>query len=321
MFKDDDQALLRKVFHPSLSDRRKEGDLFVPPDASYSYVHKLRALVKDEDGVRERRKEAFFRHDFVMGNPGTLFPHSWTPTFEIARGRAPLPEGRPQGCLIPRPEYKTQGILFEHLRTSAPTFDKSTEEGLRFRIYRLGSLEVRTTKESEGEEVIGAVFSIRDQAPKTNASKAKSIEDKEKITKATEYVERTFVFGNDASGLKRRFYLVLETEKGNKIVTERLSDGQLSWVGNPDDLEDRNSLAKLTRSEAVTTGVTVRDMMTCRGKLAEGAALGAALSSKRYVQAAFLRVVGSKRSGRPTSLKDISWIGDRYMVKGKEDNI
>lgn len=274
--------------------------------------------MKEEEAVRERRMEAFCRQDFVMGNPGTFFPHSWTPTFEIARGRAPLSEWRPQGSLIPRPEYKTQGaMLCEHLRTSAPIFDKSTEEGLRFRIYRLGSLEVRTTQESGGEEVIGAVFSIRNQAPKTNASKAKSIEDKEKIIKATEYVERTFVFGNDAIGLKRRFYLVLETEKENKIVTERLNDGQLSWIGNPDDLEDRNSLAKQTRSEEVTSGVIVRDMKNCRAQLAEGAAL----SSKRYVQATFLRAVGSRRSGRPTSLQDISWNGNHYVAKIKDDKI
>jgi len=255
--------------------------------------------------VRERRKQAFFAQDFVMGNPGTLFPHSWTPTFEIARGREPVPEGRPQGALISRPEFKAQApALLEQLKASGPVFDKTSEEGLRFRIYRIGSLEVRTTKDSEGEEVIGAVFSIRNQAPKTNVSKANAIEDTEKISKVTEYVERTFIFGAAAASLKRRFYLVLETEKGNKIITERLSDGQLSWVGNPDDLEDRNSLAKLTRSETCSTGVVVRDMMACRTKLAESAVP----SSKRYVQATFLRAAGSKSSGRPTSYRDMSWL-------------
>jgi hypothetical protein len=301
LFKDEDRELLRKVFHPTLSDRRKEGDLFVPPDASYSYVHKLRSLVKEEDWVRESRKNAFFAHTFAMGNPGTLFPHSWTPSFEIARGQQPAPDKQLQGILIPRPEYKGQAAaLLEHVRSSAPVFDKSAEDGLRFRIYRLGSLEVRTTKESGGDEIIGAVFSIRNQAPRTNASKAKDIDDKEKITKVTEYVERLFVPGMDSSKLHRRYYLVLETEKQNKIVTERLSDGKLSWVGNPDDLEDRSSLAKLTRSDPVSTGVTVRDMITCRTKLSESGAP----SSKRYVQAAFLRAAGTKRGFRSAAFKD-----------------
>merc|ERR1719454_1493422 len=139
MFKDEDQELLRKLFHPKLSDRRSEGDLFVPPDASYSYVHKLRCLVKEEDAVRENRKYAFFSKSFSMGSPGTLFPHSWTESFEIARGQDPAPEARLQGSLIPRPEYKGQAPqLLEHLRASAPVFDKCTEEGLCWRIYRLG---------------------------------------------------------------------------------------------------------------------------------------------------------------------------------------
>jgi len=75
-FKEDDQALLQKVFFPTLSDRRNEGDLFVPPDVSFSYVQQLRTLVNDEDVVRKCREEAFFSQDFVMGNPGPLFPHS-----------------------------------------------------------------------------------------------------------------------------------------------------------------------------------------------------------------------------------------------------
>jgi len=300
-FKEEDQSLLRKVFNSSLSDRRTDGDLFVPPDASYSYVHKLRALVKEEDAVRERRKQVFCAQTFVMGNPGPLFPHSWTPSFEIARGKEPVKEGRPQGNLISRPEYKGQeALLLEQLKSSGAVFDKTTEEGLRFRIYRLGSLEVRTTRESGADEVIEVVYSIRNQAHKT-AAKSNTITEQEKVKKVTEYVERAFVPGADVKSLLRRYYLVLETETGSNIVTERLCDGQLSWIANPEDLEDRNSLAKLTRCETVSTGVTVRDMMTCRAKLAEGAAP----SSKRYVQATFIRAAGSKRSNHP-SYRDIS---------------
>merc|ERR1711937_761224 len=60
LLKEDDRSLLRSVFHPALSDRRQEGDLFMPPSARHAYVQKLRALVKDEQCVRSKREEAFF---------------------------------------------------------------------------------------------------------------------------------------------------------------------------------------------------------------------------------------------------------------------
>lgn len=302
IFKADDKALLEKVFDPALSDRRSEGDLFVPPDASFSYVQKLRSLVKEEQAVRQRRKEHFLDQAFIVDKPGPLFPHSWTPNFEIARGRKSVQEIRPVGTLTSRPEYKSQAAVLEQvLKASAPVFDKTTEEGLRYRIYRLGSLEVRTTQELKESEVVGAVFSIRNQAPNSASAKAK-IGDQEKITKVTEYVERAFVPGADSTGLRRRFYIMMETDQGHKIVTERLNDGKFSWVSNPEALEDRNSLAKVTRQETVTTGVIVRDMKACQTKLTEE---GATPSSKRYAQALFTRAVGAKRSSRSTSLRSI----------------
>jgi len=67
--------------------------------------------------------------------------------------------------LIARPEYKGHAaeLLEGVLRTSAPIFDKSTEDGMHFRIYRLGSLEVRTAQELGSEEVVGAVYSVYSQ--------------------------------------------------------------------------------------------------------------------------------------------------------------
>merc|ERR1712070_725671 len=55
IFKAEDKELLKDIFHPNLTDRRSEGDLFAPPDASSTYVTKLRALVKEEGLVRQRR--------------------------------------------------------------------------------------------------------------------------------------------------------------------------------------------------------------------------------------------------------------------------
>jgi hypothetical protein len=293
VFKEADQALLVKVFYPALSDRRSEGSLFVPPDASHSYVEHLRSLVKEEDMIREWREEAFFGEDFMMDSPGTLFPHSWTPSFEVARGPESMPEGRAQGSLVPRPEYMNQAMLLEQLKTSAPVFDKSAEDGRRFRVYRIGSLEIRTTQEHERDEVVGAVFSV--QLPKATTSTPDVIDEREQLTKILEYVEHA---GAKTKGVSRRYYLLLETEKGNKIVTERLSNGRSSWVFNPADLDDRCSLAKLTRSETCTSSVSIRDMMNCRAKLADG---NAALSSKRFVQAMLLRAVGSARGVWPSN--------------------
>jgi len=149
----EDKALLKNVFNPALTDRRNEGDLFVPPSTSASYLKKLRALVKEEETLRARRKEVFLSTEFAVNQPGCLFPHSWVPSIEIA-------ESKSQGKLELCPEYKSlASTLAPRLKASKPTFDKTTEEGTQFRIYALGSLEVRTTQEFDGDEVIGAVFS------------------------------------------------------------------------------------------------------------------------------------------------------------------
>merc|ERR1712187_388570 len=42
LFKDEDKSLLEAIFNPCLSDRREEGDRFVPPDSSMKYVENLR---------------------------------------------------------------------------------------------------------------------------------------------------------------------------------------------------------------------------------------------------------------------------------------
>eukprot|EP00439_Symbiodinium_sp_Y106_P007134 s1099_g1.t1 len=56
------------------------------------------------------------------------------------------------------------------------------------------------------------------------------------------------------------FYIVLETEKKNRIVTEALGAGALSWVQNPHNLEDRNSLAKLLFTVDCKDEVYARDV-------------------------------------------------------------
>ena len=98
------------------------------------------------------------------------------------------------------------------LKTSSPVFDKSTEEGLRFRIYRMGSLEVRTTQDAGCDEAVGAVFSIRSttSASWRDNGQRQAISTQERVVHATEFVERTFMH-SETPGALRRYYLVLET--------------------------------------------------------------------------------------------------------------
>eukprot|EP00438_Fugacium_kawagutii_P028718 Skav229192 [mRNA] locus=scaffold1004:438636:456595:- [translate_table: standard] len=49
----------------------------------------------------------------------------------------------------------------EVLPDAAPVFEKSTEDGTAYRIYRLGSIEVRTMQEPQRSENISAMFSMR----------------------------------------------------------------------------------------------------------------------------------------------------------------
>jgi hypothetical protein len=154
LLNDEDRALLKSIFHPALTDRRNEGDLFVPPSVRQAYVHKLRALVKEEESVRARRKETFLGKDFDLTNPGSLFPNSWTESFGVD-----VKIDRQRGVVQLCPEDEKQAAsLLDVMKTGRPIFDKITEEGMKFRIYKKGSLEVRTTQEICGKEIIGAVF-------------------------------------------------------------------------------------------------------------------------------------------------------------------
>uniref|UniRef100_A0A6T1JNG0 Uncharacterized protein n=1 Tax=Alexandrium monilatum TaxID=311494 RepID=A0A6T1JNG0_9DINO len=236
MFSQEDKVLLKKVFHPRLSDRCHEGDRFIPPDTSFASVQKLRALVKEEELVQTHRKNHFLSKSFCTSTPGPLFPLSWKVTVEISDEDASKKQGR---CLHARPDFKAQAqMLNQALKSAVPEFDKSAEDGTRFRIYRFGSLEVRTTQEHDGEETIGAVLS---SGPALEEPKARGgVKNAEKLVKATEYVER--------SRKGYHTYVVLETENQNTILTEILANGKIKREENPKNLDDRNSLAKVVRS-------------------------------------------------------------------------
>lgn len=263
-FNDADRQLLREVFNPHLSDRRHEGELFVPPATDAAYLAELRQQVKAEGLTRSQRKECFASTAFVRENPGPLFPSSWKDSFTVdfSRRFSELPNS----LLHPRPEFKSEALLLiEALVGAAPTFDKRTEDGAQFRIYRLGALEVRTLQEHEREEEVVAVFSFdgsvpdRGEAPRSVELACEAelrTDDDDHITKVTEFVEW--------APTTRRSYVVLETVGGNLILTEKLADGKVSWEENPSGLDERNALAKVVRTanvrDVTKKAVTVADI-------------------------------------------------------------
>jgi len=277
-FSVEDANLLRDVFHPCLSDRREEGDHFTPPPTSASYMQKLKHLVKGEQMVRRQRMEHFHSPEFNMDVAGPLFPSSWTASFEIEQQGEKL--ARQTETLQPRMDFVAEaGILREALRSATPMFDKRTEDGMRFRIYTFGSLQVRTTQEHGGEEAIGMVFSTH--VPSEAAAlgqQAKSIKDNERIVKATEYVEHA------EGGARFQSYVVLQTEEGDSIVVDKA----VPWAENPSSLHDRNSLAKVIRSrECRSSDVTVGMI---KGTHVQELMMES--SSTRYAQAVYCHAVG-----------------------------
>lgn len=256
---DEDRQLLNDIFNPHLADRREEGDLFAPPDTSFSHVRKLCALVKQEEVVRSFRKQLFLSEDFVMTEPGPQFPVSWSSSFEIANGRG---AAKMHNNLIARDDFESMVNMFD-LEASTPIFDKSTEDGMRFRIYRFGSLEVRTTQEhGDEQELVGMVFSMHPQRGITEGK----VKDSEHVTKAIVYVAAAQAQGDFVlNEIYRRYFTVLETEAGNVVVMERLGDGTVLWEENPSDLEDRKSLAKFLRSSRAKRQITIAEMKDYKG--------------------------------------------------------
>jgi len=285
-FDDEATGLLQDIFNPNMSDRREEGDHFVPPGASFSYVEKLRSLVKAEMEVRNKRKEHFLSTKFVAGDAGPLFPSSWTDALETARGRQPLKafgELLPEGACLQQAEAKAD--IQRVLQMTTPVLERSTEDGMTFRIYKSGSLEVRTVQEHSKQEILGAVFSIRTAAQAT--SEERRIGEGEKIVKATEYVK--FLSQGEA-GSELSYYVVMKSDQDNEVVTEKFADGTATWEENPVDLEDRNSLAKVIRAvecRIPRTRVSFQDVRSFQTK--EGDAIS---EGRMYAQRVFIQAVG-----------------------------
>jgi len=285
-----DRGLLKDVFHPTLSDRRSDGDVFVPPDTSYEHVARLRKLVEQEFAVKQQRKDQFLAASFSLDNLGLIFPSVWTPN----AGRAP-DVGLEGPCPFPHKLSKDEDVqLFEQAaalkKVLAPSFDQSTEDGTRFRVYQAGSLEVRTLQEQGQQEVIAAVFSH--QASK-EVEGWTTVAKNDRVLKATEYVE------NSCHGVRSvHFFAVLETNQGDLIVAEMLEDGVQSWSENPTDLQNRRTLARVFRVVACHgTCITIETAKMFGRQSVEEAATRAVEPggvSKHFVDGLFSRLMPAK---------------------------
>jgi len=276
---DADKRLFEGIFNPALSDRRAEGNRFIPPDTCPAHVSKLRELVQKEDKLRQERKAHFFSTSFTTDNAGPLFPRTWSSSIKIAGASERSP-------LQLRPDLTLEtAALDDALKSASPFFDKTTEDGLRFRVYRMGSLEVRSVEEGEGQEVVGAVLSKRAPEAKEKFEPKQVISDQDKLVKVTEYVERA-----QSSPTGYRYYVVLQIE-GGAIITELLEDGSTAFEVAPQDWEERACFAKVLRStNCRSERITVGDMRKYIQAKLSGSASSAS-ARKRFARSVFKRVV------------------------------
>eukprot|EP00415_Alexandrium_ostenfeldii_P001850 UN1850 len=113
--------------------------------------------------MQQQRRDHFCSSSFSADEPGALFPASWSSLVKLSY------EGAKEEQMHARPDYKDHVDLIESaLKSAASTFDKTAEDGARFRIYKVGNLEVRTIQQHSEDEAIAGVFSSRKPADGAN---------------------------------------------------------------------------------------------------------------------------------------------------------
>jgi len=301
---DESVNLLRSVFNPHLCDRQAEDDCFTPPDTSLNYANRLRSLVKEEEEIRQQRINHFLSTSFLEDKPGPLFSISWTESMEVSRQKVSKKQG---GMLQPWTNHSLEAE--EALKSGTPVFEKVTEDGTIFRIYRMGTVELRTTQVHDGKETVGVIFSVRHCSDGSLVSTQTGYEE---ITKVTEYVEKMSSASQGASKPDFKYYIVLEAERGSSIVTEQIGDKVL-WEENREDLEDRNSLAKVIRTAPCRGGgIRVQDLLRAKRPLLRLSG-GDRRKSQAYAMNVFTYAVG----GLAALMK--SWKNNEKVCNGSKD--
>lgn len=297
--KPEHQEVLLKVFQSPQCDRTQEGDAFIVPDPNMEYTSKLRSHIHEENSLLERRKLHFCDKAFKVGNAGHDFPRSWTSRFQIEKdGLAPKTEASNKTGLVKVEIDKaySASLVRDVLPTAAPEFQEKTEDGTCFRIYKIGSLEIRTTQERFAEEQIGVVYSSR--APTWNlAATSQELSEREKVVECKVFLEAAE--GDVVGKQPHHLYMVCITANKDVIVTEKLANGSTIFLVNPKSLEDRNSLAKqLFKSDCVEQA-TVKDVKTQQTNFNKTFEEGVTLSvRKQYVKSVFKQLTGKTFKGK-----------------------
>ena len=297
--KPEHQDILLKVFQSPQCDRTQEGDAFIVPDPNMEYTTKLRSHIHEENSLLERRKLHFYDKAFKVGNAGHDFPRSWTSRFQIEKdGLAPKTEASNKTGLVKVDIDKAYSatLVKDVLPTAAPEFQEKTEDGTCFRIYKIGSLEIRTTQERFTEEQIGVVYSSR--APTWNlAAASQELAERERVVECKVFLEAA---EGDAVGKQpHHFYMVCNTDNKNVIVTEKLANGSTTFVINPKNLEDRNSLAKQLFKSDCLDKATVKDVKIQQVNFNKVFEEGVNLSvRKHYVKSLFKQLTGKTFKGK-----------------------
>lgn len=258
----EERGVFGDLFNPHLSDRREEGEQFIPPCASFGYLDKLQGLLTEEAEMKRQRKAHFLSEVFDADEPGPLFPATWMPPLGIAhkaKGEVSLKRERPR-----HPTGSELANLECALQDGAtPTFNKCAEDGTRFRMYQIGGVEVRTVQDHGGQEVIGVVVeSAAHQSTLVEATAAAVVRESEYVVKVTEYVEAAPCKAETEASLPWRYFVVLETEAGGIVVVEKFEDGREVWQEGSDGLAARRALAKVVGcADCQGAEVTLRDAL------------------------------------------------------------
>jgi len=285
MLSQETKTLLTAVFDSQLCDRRGDGELFVPPPTNCA--DKLRHLILAEAATRKQRTDFFLSDVFSAEtnvSDGSIFPASWAPSIGLDNKTAQTPE-----VLKLRPDLKSQAqVLSEFLVGAVPKFDRCTEDGTRWLVYRVGALEIRAIQAPGGSVEIGAVFSVLSSLDQ-GAQGRRTAADSEVITEVKLCVESA------AHGkLRSQHFLAVTTQAGSKVLIERRGDGSLAWVEGARNVEDRISLAKTVESISDCKKGTTIGELRAQHEVEASANVDSASGSrsKRYANSLYMLASG-----------------------------
>jgi len=298
----EESRLMRNIFDSHLGDRRSERSRFVPPVATEAYTKKLQTLVMEEREVPMKRKAHFSSAAFSLWSPGPLFPSSWRPNFLIhfGKGSSVSHSDSTRPARMEVAEIDATAIL----REVKPSFERSTEDRVQYRIYNQGPYEVRTIQEKpEEQEVVVATFRLTPSEPPLGTYP---------VVKVTEFVRSTAQAtvkqapaeetkpGDDATPAPvattslHCYWVAYETDLGDVLITELTDSSSILWEENPLDMETRLWHSRIVRvADCGSAGVTVADLRLMHEKASEAPS---SLSSRRFAAEAFTRVKGKCRA-------------------------